>query len=262
MNELTEDLRELEVDKEIELLQFQLGKIRKTVSRKRLAPIENLLEVSMMRREGDHTYMSFGNCDHEVPGERAFIGSNKNVRLVGLYVWFYRGDLRGIQGNYSPKMRSVFVGQRTNLKQEVQLQGKKIKSIRVIHGTKRIYSISIKVQTQNGLLQNIEIGYPPDQVSQDELDEYTTQERNIPNHQYIRSIIFYTSQPSGAMDGGSVDNDSTRLQSGHTVALLNQSSPSSPNKKLLLDASISSSQQFASSNPGMLIAGFTLDVVL
>lgn len=83
-------------------------------------------------------------------------------------------------------MKSTFVGQKTNLKQNISLTDKKILAITCIHGD-RLYSLGLKVQTRNGVKQKIDIGYPP----QDESDKPETDTKELPKYQFIRSATFY-----------------------------------------------------------------------
>lgn len=98
---------------------------------------------------------------------------------------FYKGDIKGIRAEYTPVMRSVFIGEKTPLKQNISLLDKSILSVSCIFGD-RLYSLGLKVQTRNGVKQKIDIGYPPEDDQGLEKDA-----QDLPRYQFIRSLTFF-----------------------------------------------------------------------
>lgn len=97
-----------------------------------------------------------------------------------------RGDLKGIQTEYSPVQKSVFVGEKTNLRQSISLNDRTIKSIACTFGD-RLYSLSLRVKNRHGLIQKIDIGYRPE----DEAVPVEVEEKGVPHYQYIRSVTYF-----------------------------------------------------------------------
>lgn len=83
-------------------------------------------------------------------------------------------------------MKSAFVGQKTVLKQNVSLNDKIIQSISCLYGSK-IYSITFKALSRNGIVQKIEIGYPPENSS----DKTQVETHELPIYQFIRCITYF-----------------------------------------------------------------------
>lgn len=94
--------------------------------------------------------------------------------------------MKGMQTEYSPVQKSVFVGEKTNLRQSISLNDRAIKSISCTFGD-RIYSISLRVKNRHGLIQKIDIGYPPE----DEAVPVEVEEKAVPHYQFIRSLTYY-----------------------------------------------------------------------
>ena len=82
--------------------------------------------------------------------------------------------------------KSVFVGEKTNLRQSVSLNDRTIKSIACTFGD-RLYSLRLRVRNRKGLIQNIDIGYRPE----DEAVPVEVEEKDVPHYQYIRSVTYF-----------------------------------------------------------------------
>jgi len=82
--------------------------------------------------------------------------------------------------------KSAFVGEKTNLRQSISLNDRTIKSIACTFGD-RLYSITLRVKNRHGLIQKIDIGYPPE----DEAVAVEVEEKAVPHYQYIRSISYF-----------------------------------------------------------------------
>jgi hypothetical protein len=76
-----------ELEKEYANLLVQLNKMKKNIPPKRLAPIQNLINLNELRDEAGQVRLFFGVCENEIAGERLTIGNNLLTKTVGLSLW-------------------------------------------------------------------------------------------------------------------------------------------------------------------------------
>lgn len=114
------------------------------------------------------------------------------------------------------------MGQKTVLKQNVSLNDKVILNITCLYSSK-LHSISLKAQSRNGVVQKIDIGYPPDH-SKEEISE---ESHDLPPYQHIRCITFFGELEEGLEEGSIPDQSRVRpphhlLQNGGDPLLTKQ----------------------------------------
>lgn len=100
-----------------------------------------------------------------------------------------------------PAVKSAFVGLKTALKQNISLNDKAIQSINCLYGS-RVFSIGFKAQSRNGLIQNINIGYPPD----DPKEKTQTEAHELPPYQFIRCVTYFGTIETKPKQGPLVEN--------------------------------------------------------
>ena len=120
---------------------------------------------------------------------------------------FLKGELKGIQAGYSPEQESVFVGEKSNLKQSISMMDKKIMSVSCTYG-ERIHVIGLRVRNRNGIVQRVNIGYPP--LDQDA--QVQTEEVDVPPYQSIRSVIYY-GEIEESQAGSTIEEESSAMNS-------------------------------------------------
>lgn len=97
------------------------------------------------------------------------------------------------------------MGEVTNLKQNISVSDKTLLGVSCKYG-ERVYSIGLKVMSRNGVKQQIDIGYPPE----DSDGQVLTDSRSLPRYQFIRSITFFgelEDKPESPDDAPDEDED-------------------------------------------------------